>query len=64
MASGDLDQLREWTKTAIEDYRDVLSYAEYPKYMKEIGFADVPIELQRAVTDSDWKQYRTWFDRK
>ena len=63
LANGDLDILGDVTKTAIEDYRDVLAAAEYPKYSREIGFGTVPESMKRAVIDEDWKQYQEWFKR-
>lgn len=64
LANGDLDRLLNETQTAIQDYRDVLSGAEYPRYMREIGFGDVPETVQQAVIDDDWRQYHEWLQRK
>jgi len=64
MAQGDLGRLRQATQVAIEDYRDALSAAEYPRYMREIAFSDVPREVAQKVIDADWRQYREWLDRK
>src|SRR6185295_13742917 len=47
LAQGDLDRLLDETQTAIQDYRDVLSKAEYPRYTREIGFDDVPATVQQ-----------------
>ncbi len=63
LANGDLDRLLNETKNAIEDYRDVLSEAEYPRYSREIGFNDAPETLKQAVIDDDWRQYREWLER-
>lgn len=63
LASGNLDQLLDATKTAIEDFRDVLAWAEYPRYIREIGFHDVPDSVKQAVIDDDWKQYREWLEK-
>ncbi len=64
LADGDLDQLLDATQTAIEDYRDVLAWAEYPRYSREIGFGDVPDSVKQGVIDDDWRQYHEWFERK
>jgi len=64
LANGDLNQLSEQTKTAIQDFRDVLSYAEYPRYTKEIGFTEVSGETERAIIDDDWRQYREWLEKQ
>jgi hypothetical protein len=37
------------SKTAIADYRDVLAWAEYPRYSREIGFLDAPESTKRAA---------------
>ncbi len=63
LANGDLDRLLNETKNAIEDYRDVLSEAEYPRYSREVGFNDAPEAVEQAVIDDDWRQYREWLER-
>ena len=63
LANGNLDRLLDQTQTAIQDYRDVLSEAESPRYSREIGFGDVSESVQRAVIDDDWRQYCEWLER-
>lgn len=63
LANGDLNKLMDNTKVAIEDFRDVLSAAEYPRYSKEISFDEVAKDYKRAVIDDDWRQYREWLER-
>jgi hypothetical protein len=60
LAAGDIAALRRQIETAKCDYRDVLCYAEYPRYSCEIGFDNVPKSLKQVVIDEDWKQYETW----
>jgi hypothetical protein len=59
LASGSVERLRSAIETARQDYRDVLSAAEYPEYSRLVGFASKlsPQEVQRVI-DSDWKHYR------
>ncbi len=64
MAQGDLDHLRQATQLAIEDDRDAIVGAEYPRYMREVGFSEVPAEVVQKVIAADWQQYREWLDRK
>ncbi len=64
LANGDLEELSKQTETAIQDFRDVLSLAEYPRYMAEIGFDRVPSKNERAAIDDDWKQYCEWLVRE
>ncbi len=64
LADGDLDRLLDATKAAIEDYRDVLAAAEYPRYSREIAFHDVPECVKQPAIDDDWREYREWFERR
>lgn len=64
LANGDLSKLMDNTKVAIEDFRDVLAEAEYPRYSKEIGFDEVAKGHKRAVIADDWRQYREWLERE
>jgi hypothetical protein len=64
LADGEPDRLLDETQRAIQDYRDVLSWAEYPKYSREIGFGEVPEAAEQAVIDDDWRQYHDWLLRK
>jgi hypothetical protein len=64
LANGDVEQLEKYTKTAIDDFRDVVSQAEYPRYTAEIGFDRVAAKIKRAVIDDDWKQYCEWLERE
>ncbi len=63
IAKGDIDRLREATQMAISDYRDVLSAAEYPRYMREVGFSNLSSRMAQAIIDADWKQYCEWLDQ-
>jgi hypothetical protein len=64
VAAGDRSRLRESVQDAIEDYRDVLAAAEYPRYSREIGFDDAPDALRRKVIYADWAQYCMWLGRE
>ncbi len=64
LAGGDLDRLSKCTDAAIEDFRDIVSQAEYPEYSAKIGFEKVAPELERTVIESDWKQYRQWLEKE
>ncbi len=64
LANGDMERLTEETRVAIEDYRDVLAPAEYPRYSREIGFSSVPDQLASAAIEADWAQYRAWLEGK
>lgn len=67
LAAGNLEKLRATLRTAEADYRDVLAYAEYPRYFTEVNpsspaaaKAGPPV----AVIAPDWEQYRRWLERK
>lgn len=63
LANGNMTDLRRYTRVAIENFRDVLSQAEYPRYTTEVGFNATP-EYERKVIDDDWRQYREWLEKE
>jgi hypothetical protein len=65
LAHGDLAALRTHIDTAIQDFRDVLSPAEYPEYSNKVAFhvQKAPLEDQQRIIESDWKQYEDWLRR-
>lgn len=58
LANGDISKLKSFVGAACSDYRDVLAWAEYPKYMS----ASSPEEERRAI-ETDWNQLQTWLNR-
>lgn len=63
LAGGNLKKLRAALTTATQDYRDVLSYAEYPTYFSAISPAEKDATKRRRAIDADWRQYRAWRDK-
>lgn len=63
LANGSPDKLRQNLATADTDYRDVLSYAEYPGYFTRIGPSDRDPAARQQAIDRDWAQYRRWLER-
>ena len=58
LARGSVEELRNSVKTACQDYRDVLAWAEYPAYMHLPQSAS---EAERSsAIESDWQQYQDW----
>ncbi len=62
LCEGSLDRLDKWVATAIQDYRDVLAPAEYPREV-----ARTPAELSKmsgeevqALRDQDRREYLAW----
>lgn len=64
LAQGDLRKLRAALKTADQDYRDVLSYAEYPGYFVSISPSEPDATKRARAASSDWEQYTAWLTRK
>jgi hypothetical protein len=64
LAQGNLKSLRAALKTANEDFRDVLAYAEYPAYLQDVNPSDADPAKRRRAIDADWQQYRGWLERK
>lgn len=60
LANGDLDLLATHSATAIEDFRDVIAWAEYPRWSKEIGFNGSDRKTERQVIENEWTQYCEW----
>jgi len=57
-ASGDAAKVVVMVEAAQQDYRDVLAWAEYPRYL----LAGDEEERQRAIED-DWAELQAWLQR-
>ncbi|HZR17800.1 MAG TPA: hypothetical protein VFE51_10775 [Verrucomicrobiae bacterium] len=58
-AAGSIDELLIQIQTAKRDYRDVVSWAEYPSYSW-----DEKDEAKRQKTyREDWQQYSDWLNK-
>ena len=62
LANRDLDRVRYWVDGANRDPREVLARAEYPEYARAFA-GSRPLEQQKRIIDSDWKQYQDWLNR-
>lgn len=51
LAKGDIDELRNVTNSACTDYRDVLSWAEYPNY-----------DAGDDARNADRARYNSWIE--
>ncbi|MEM8708995.1 MAG: hypothetical protein AAGE98_21215 [Actinomycetota bacterium] len=58
LSGGDLEQLRSAVAMGLADWRDVLSAAEYPRYMR-LGDDPRPDERAAAI-EADGAEYRAW----
>jgi hypothetical protein len=64
LAAGSVERLRTEIESAKCDYRDVLAYAEYARYMKGVPPSeDFPDEKRQQIIDADWKEYQDWLTR-
>lgn len=63
LANGNLKKVSAFTKLAIQDFREVISYAEYPRFTTEIGMAAVAEEIEKEIIEDDWRQYCEWFEK-
>ena len=65
LAHGDLKELRRHIVAARQDYRDVLSAAEYPMASIRWSAMDsLPEKDRQNIYDSDWGQYQQWLERR
>ncbi|MES2463932.1 MAG: hypothetical protein V4671_25460 [Armatimonadota bacterium] len=61
LADGSIENLHQEIQGAKCDYRDILSYSEYPNYTKRAFSIDkLSYAERKAVIDADWKQYNDW----
>ncbi|HEX3625011.1 MAG TPA: hypothetical protein VH280_06225 [Verrucomicrobiae bacterium] len=64
LAEGSIERLRNHVETAKWDFRDVLSWAEYPEYSKAMFHIRQQSETERQrIIDADWSQYQDWLGR-
>jgi hypothetical protein len=63
-AQGDWKKLRRALATADKDYRDILSYAEYPAYFAAIQPDETNAAKRRSAIAADWRQYSSWLKKK
>jgi hypothetical protein len=65
-ANGSVEALRACVNAAKADYRDVLSWAEYPAYSRNVSGVRIPTtekERQQIIAD-DWAQYEMWLRKR
>jgi hypothetical protein len=61
LASGDIASLRKYVSDACTDYRDVLSWAEYPAYGSAYNRGE---EATKKAIETDWQELQAWLHRK
>jgi hypothetical protein len=63
LSEGNSDLLKEYVLKANNDYRDILSAAEYPNYSEHAFEDDLSDEQKKQLIESDWMQYQPWLDK-
>ncbi len=70
ISDGSVEKVEKNVEVAIIDYRDVLSWAEYPNYFKfvleDISYKqnfEIPFEKNKQLNDDDWQQYNEWLNK-
>jgi hypothetical protein len=61
LSKGELVKLKNIIETAIGDYRDILAAAEYPEYLKRVGFNAEKFSRKELdqIIKADWEQYQS-----
>jgi hypothetical protein len=62
ISDGSVEKVEKNVEVAIIDYRDVLSWAEYPSYSKNL-FEEFSYEKEKQQNDDDWQQYNEWLNK-
>jgi len=65
LANADFSTINNHVKIAINDFRDVISLAEYPEYSARIGFDSDKFNRREIaeIINRDNSQYQNWFKR-
>ncbi|MEJ1355999.1 MAG: hypothetical protein RNU03_01380 [Candidatus Sedimenticola sp. (ex Thyasira tokunagai)] len=60
LAGSDLKEIEKYTETAKQDYRDVLTWAEYPRQSKKWSMPDGP--KKNNLIEADKEEYDKWLN--
>ncbi len=58
LSKADIEEIRKTTKYAKQDFRDILTWAEYPRQSKKWSMPDGP--KKQKLVDEDRKEYKEW----
>lgn len=61
LSGGDLKQIQRYTAFAKQDFRDILTWAEYPRQSKKWSMPDGP--KKRKLVEADRAEYEDWLSR-
>jgi hypothetical protein len=62
LANKDFDAIENFIKISNNDFRDVISQAEYPEY-SNFAFNDISKDKRKELYIKDWKQYSKWLNK-
>ena len=60
LSGSDLDKIIDLTDTAKHDYRDILSWAEYPRQSKNWSIPDG--DKKQQLVEQDSAEYQEWLN--
>ena len=60
LAGDDINQVEKYTNNARQDYRDVLSWAEYPRQSKQWDLPDG--SEKEKIKAADREEYEQWLE--
>jgi hypothetical protein len=61
LSGEDLQQIQRYTEFAKQDFRDILTWAEYPRQGKKRSMPDGP--RKRKLVEADRSEYEDWLCR-
>ena len=62
LANGDLTKIDKLVEKCNEDFREIVSMAEYPK-CSDYGFGEIPADKTNEIYYKDWTQYVAWLNK-
>ena len=62
LSNGDMTNLDLYIKMCNNDFRDVISKAEYPRAL-QFGFNNIPSNKSKKVYLDDWTEYTNWLNK-
>jgi hypothetical protein len=62
LANTDFNAIDNFIEISNNDFRDVISHAEYPQCSK-VAFNDISKDKRKQLYLADWKQYSNWLSK-
>jgi len=63
LSDGNIMSLKKYVGMANNDFRDIISMAEYPNYSEHAFEDDLSMEMEKQLITNDWTQYESWLNR-